>query len=211
MIRLRVGCLVLCLVWGLLSGSAAADLIIFDTLTTPVEDQANLLMPTAQTFTTPVDLAGSNRLATIEIAGPAVSGTSSLTYALQIWKWDAAHDSYVPGAALGESTVVTIEPGTTGIFDFSPLNIRLDASTVYGILFTDGAGNPENPRLGLTQGNDGVGAAGGTLFSQGIVPFGGNYDAAARITTVVPEPASLVLGLIGCLLGHLLVAKRRRR
>ena len=190
-----------------LTTPATADLVIFDT--SPVNNQANLTAAAGQTFTTPdaATLGANVYLKSIEQFGPTASAGENMTYGMQLWTNNAAPETWAPDTLLATTGVQTILENESFVFDFTPFSVLLNPNTVYAIRFVDENGDAIGVRIGLQGGNNGLGAANGSLFSAGTTPFSNGFDSAMIITTAIPEPTSLaVLGVVS-----LLTLSRRRR
>jgi len=193
--------------------SAAADLVIFDT--TPRNNQANLGAAAGQTFTTPdaATLGVNTLLKSVEQFGPSAINNvnENVTYGLQLWTdVDQNPTTWTLGTLLGTTSVQTIGVDESAVFDFTSFNIALNPSTVYAIRFVDANGDAVGVRIGLTGTNSGLGAAQGSLFSAGAIPFSNNFDSTMIITTTaIPEPGSWVALIV--LTGTLGIKRRRQR
>ena len=188
----------------------SADHVIFDT--TPVNNQANLTASAGQTFTTPdaATLGAEAFLKEITQFGPT-STAGGFTYAMELYEdLDQDPATWGLGTLLASTGEQTIGINQSGVFDFTPFAVELNPDTVYALRYVNAFGQPINVLIGLRGGNDLLGAAQGSLFSNGATPFSNGFDSAMVITmyNAVPEPGAFgIIGLLG-LIGTAVIRRR---
>lgn len=183
--------------------STNASTIIVDSVT-GADNRAAMVAAAGQTFTTGV-LGTDNRLSSISILGDpgGAANTSTVSAELRL-DTDGDFTTWDPGTLVASSTNSQVIAASNTLFTFNFSNELLSDNTVYVLSFSDGIGNHVAFRSALNSGGDSL--ANGALFSGGVQPFGGAYDASIQVVGV-PEVSTLGLLIIA----GLGVSIRRRR
>lgn len=184
--------------------SGNASVIIVDTVT-GTDNRATMSAAAGQTFTTGL-LGTDNLLSTISIHGDSGGSANGATVSAQLWlDTDGNFATWDPGTLIATSTNSQVIAAQDVLFTFNFSNETLSDNTVYVLSFTDGTTNHVAFRSDL---NSAAGSlSDGALFSGGVQPFGGAYDASILVVAV---PEASTMGLL-TLVGLGFSALRRRR
>lgn len=192
----------LCVASALYSSTHASTVIV-DSVT-GADNRAAMTKDAGQTFTTGV-LGTDNRLSLISILGDSGGAGNAATVTAELrLDTDGNFTTWDPGALVATSTNSLVIASSNELFTFNFSNELLSDNTVYVLSFTDGTDDHVAFRSALNSGGDSL--ADGALFSAGVQPFGGAYDASIQVVAV---PELSTLGLIA--IAGLGLSLRRRR